>query len=246
MTILGVIAFVLGLVLAAIALRQLRRTRSQLRRIVATPTTPIAATPHGQVVEIEGTVAPSEQGVLVSPATGRQVVLFHVEVYDTAGTVSLERTVKDRREFWLTDASGGRARIVPAESTMYSNPTRYTYGQTDSFVLPSGTRCEPLSPDGHAWLAALTGKDARHLMIEEAVIVPGQRLLALGLGERHPDGTLFMRHHAGQDLVLSAFSEAELRQNRRREGRLALVLLLVFGVMCAVGASLVGFGVFVD
>ncbi|MBE7481675.1 MAG: hypothetical protein HS104_17055 [Polyangiaceae bacterium] len=241
MLVLGVILLGVGTPLAVIALLQLLRARKEHRLLVVTPTTPIASAAHGKLVELEGTVVPSEQGTSIAPASERPAVVFSTEIYDTAGTVSLEKTLQDRREFWLDDQLGSRARILPERGRVVVPITRYAPGHLGGDTLQGRYRLTQMSDELYARMRAEVGGD-RPLLVEEQLIAPGERLLAVGLGERAADGTLVLRSSVAHELVLSTYSEPDLRRLTRSEGKLALVLTLVFLGVAASGFVLVVLG----
>lgn len=96
------------------------------------------------------------------------------------------------------------------------------------------------------WAIAVGGPHDDNLMVEEAVIAAGERVLAQGLAERSPDGTLFLRAHPEHELVLTTFGEPELVEVLRREAQLGLVLLMVFVVLTGLGIVLAAIGWYVD
>lgn len=131
----GIITTVVGVILAALALRQMVVANARRALLIATPTTPIATTPAGRFVEIRGTVGPSEQGLLVSPASGRHAVFYRGEVWNIASTPTRHESVTDRREFWLRDESGAHARILPDQARLELPMLRYVPGQSRSVSL---------------------------------------------------------------------------------------------------------------
>ncbi len=206
----GLLLIVLGIAGAWLAYRQMGRADSTHRVLVTTPTTAIAATPPGRVVEIQGTVVPSEQGVLVSPPSGREAVLYELEVLDASGSISTEHSAKHRREFWLRDSSGDHARILPEGCEPIVRMTRYTEGQTSPVALRDDTLYVPMTPQARGWARMVTGKEIRQLLVEERLIAPGDELFAMGFGERNQDGTLYLSQKAGQKLGLDDVDRARI------------------------------------
>lgn len=242
----GVITTVLGLLLGAIALWQMFSARAKHALLVATPTTPIASTPTGQVVEIEGMAGPSEQGFVVSPLSGRQALAYRVLVWHMGGTPSVSYRAEDRREFWLRDQSGAYARILPEKASLELPELRYVLDRSNAGSTDAHVTYVPISPAQREWAIAVGGPSGSELMVEEALIAPGDRVLAQGLSERAPDGSLFLRHHPGQELMLSTLGERALIDARERDRQLGLVLFLFFSFVALVGIVLAGIGWYAD
>jgi hypothetical protein len=242
----GVITTAVGLLLAVIALRQMLVANARRALLVATPTTPIASTRPGTLAEIEGMAGPSEQGLVVSPASGRQALWFQVEVWHMGGTPSVHYRAGDKREFWIQDRSGAYARILPERARVELPRVRYEPGQLGPVRGEDHTTYMPMSQGLLGWAMTVGGVSGDQIMVEERVIAPGERVLAQGLAERSPDGTLFLRSHREHELQLTTLGEHELVEVRRREGQLGLILLIVFSVVAAIGVVLAGVGWYVD
>jgi hypothetical protein len=86
------------------------------KRILATPTSPVRQAMGGRV-EIKGHIAPSEDGLVVAPFSGREVVWARVTVERITGGTSSSSSVVlskvDSRPFFVDDDSGEVARILP-------------------------------------------------------------------------------------------------------------------------------------
>ncbi len=82
-----------------------------------TPTTPIASATTGTRIDVRGVVVPSEEGVVRSPLTGRELVSCAIEVHDNDATENGAGRVHsstDSRAFWVRDPERAPAR--PAAS----------------------------------------------------------------------------------------------------------------------------------
>lgn len=70
LVIIGGVFFLIGAILTLANLKNWKRRR----RIIATPTSPIAHAPGTGLVEVKGRVLPSEQGIIQTPFSGRHAV----------------------------------------------------------------------------------------------------------------------------------------------------------------------------
>ncbi len=241
--VLGSIFGLLGVGLALVAFFQRRRAQATHALLVRTPTTPIASTPTGGVVEIQGTVVPSEQGLLVSSTDGRQVVMYQLDIYNTAGSTTLVHTTQARREFWLRDGSGVDARIVPGTCDPIVHVNRYSTGQTQPAFTSDNTLNSPMTRAIEELSRSLTGRTIELLLVEERSIAPGERVFAMGLGERSPDGTLYLRHLPEHPLMLSTSTEPQLREAQVKESIFAGKLFVAFVLMTLVSGAVFVAGV---
>lgn len=205
----GFVLVVLGIFGAIAGAWSARRFGQHLGPHARTATSPISRTARDRVVEIQGTVAASEQGVLSSPMTGRAAVLFHVEVCDAEGSVRTVYRADDVRAFWLDDGSGQRARIEPLGARL-TGSTRYVE-RTDLGIAGPGVALAPLSQAGLAWVASVAPSvKPRYAVVDETTIFAGQQLLALGYAATGPNGELVLRQHPEHVLSLSTLPEHEL------------------------------------
>jgi hypothetical protein len=206
---IGFVLLVLGIFGAVAGAWFARRFDRHLRPHVNTATTPIARTPRDCVVEIQGTVVASEQGVLSSPMTGRPAVIFHVEVFDSEGSVRTVYRADEVRAFWLDDGSGQLARIEPLGARL-TGSTRYVE-RTDLGAAGPGVALAPLSRAGLAWVASVAPRTKpRYAVVDETTILLQQPLLALGHAVTGPNGELVLRQHPDHVLSLSTLPEHEL------------------------------------
>lgn len=200
----------------------------------------LAAVRPGDVVATSGTVAPSEQGLVRSPASGREVVMYYIDVLDTAGdTTDIVHTTKDNREFFLRDAWGRQIRILPKGSTMTVTCTTYGTKQSDEHIDVNGVprREDLIGPELLAWANSVAGlHDRTGLAVEESLIAAGDRLHVFGYADQAPDGTVQLRAHPEphRALFLSTFDKSGLTALHRRR-LLGLALALVFALTFVAG-----------
>jgi len=118
--------FILGGILAligfAITIGSLKNVRRR-KRIVDTPTSPIAQAPGNGRVEIKGRILAGEQGLLQAPFSGRHGVFVRATVQElrSTGRSSYWATIVnelDSRPFYVEDGSGQRALVRPAGAEM--------------------------------------------------------------------------------------------------------------------------------
>lgn len=238
----GVCLSVLFGLLSVIGFVQSHRAKAELALLAAIPTTAIASTAEHQQAEVSGEVVPSEQGLVVSPASGRQLVHFEVDVYDTAGsTASVEETAVAHREFWIRDAAGSYARILPDGAELVGVELRFASDYFGPRMRRENTVYAPMSASMEAWARSII--DRRRLLVTERAIAPGETLLVQGVGERRPDGTLLFRAGPGRKFVLSTFAEHELASVRREHGKTGLLAATIFLGMTVIGVALTVAGV---
>jgi hypothetical protein len=195
------------------------------QRIMATPTSPIAAAPGNGPVEVKGRIVPSEQGVIESPFSGRHAVWVRITVQELrrSGRSTYWHTLfceDDSRLFFVDDSSGQTARVIAQGANMMLDKNH---------VADSGTFKDPpphlaafLASRGHAttsWFGF--NKSMRY---QEEILAPGESVYALGPSRRDagppvgdgyrvaPSSQLVL-FHAGKDdgeLILTNKAEAEL------------------------------------
>src|SRR5260370_17347070 len=129
---LGIGLFFTGVVIVLSNLNNLARRK----RILATPTSPVRQA-MGGLVEIKGHIAPSEEGLVVAPFSGREVVWARVTVERITGGTGTSSSVVlskvDSRPFFVDDDSGEVARILPQGANVV----------VDKAVVSSGRRQPP-------------------------------------------------------------------------------------------------------
>lgn len=177
----GGILFIVGIIVMLSNLKNLERRK----RILDTPTTPIAQAAGGNVVEVKGRIFPSEQGVLVAPFSGRQVVYARVliEEYRSSGKSGRWVTVFNQaqtREFMIDDGSGSYARVRVGSANVVLERQKVASSGTFNDAPPHLAGF--LAAHGLAstsWLGL--NKSMRY---EEEVLCPGDPIYALGPSQR--------------------------------------------------------------
>jgi hypothetical protein len=245
--IIGIGLFVVGAIVILANLGNMRRRR----RILDTPTSPIAqASGHGPV-EIKGRVSPSEQGVLLAPFSGRHAVWIRICVQEhrRRGKNSYWHTVlneTESRPFYVEDGSGQHARIIPDGSNVMLDRDHIASSGTFNDPPPhlqAFLQSRGLSPT--SWLGF-----NKSLRYQEEVLCPGDSVFALGPSRREagpptPEG---YRGAASTLLVLFAGpgDAGELILTNKSEDQIVSKLFwgFVFGVIAtALGGALSLFGV---
>jgi hypothetical protein len=227
--IIGGVIGLIGLIVTLTSLKSVRRRK----RIMDTPTSPIAqATGQGRV-EVKGRVVAGELGVLQTPFSGRHGVWVRVTVQElrSTGRSSYWATIvneTDFRPFYVEDGSGQRARVMPQGAEMILDSQN---------ISNSGTFNDP-PPHLQAFLAArglsttsFLGFNKR-IRYDEQVLVVGDALYALGPSQREPgppvsDG---YRMVPGSQLVMFAGQgeDFELILTNKNEDQLVSKLLWGF------------------
>jgi hypothetical protein len=242
--IIGAILAVIGVVLVLSGRKSMRRRK----RIISTPTTPIAKA-SGGLIEVNGRIVASEQGMLVAPFSGRPAVWARVRVEEHRGSGKNSRWVTivnetDERHFFVDDGSGELARVIPTSAEVLLDLQK---------VASSGT-FNDAPPHLEQFLAsrgiATTGFFGfnKSLRYEEALLCPGDALYAIGRAERAggagagpfrqgPPGQLVFQHQGPdeRELILTNKTEAQLVSSLR-------LGTIVGYVMLGIGGALLGAG----
>jgi hypothetical protein len=240
LALLGIGLFFIGVVIVLSNLNNLARRK----RILATPMSPVRQAMGGRV-EIKGHIVPSEDGLVMAPFSGREVVWARVTVERiTASTGSSSSSVVlskvDSRPFFVDDNSGEVARILPQDANVV----------VDKAVVSSGFGQPPPHIEDFMRARDLSTTDffgGRKTMIyTEELLAPGDALYAIGPSRRDPgppvsDGTAVA---PSSQLVMYADSGArgELILTNKAEEQLVSRLLRGFalGLICT-GAGALAF-----
>lgn len=250
--VLGGILFIIGVIVTLVNLKNFQRRQ----RIIATPTTPIAQAPGNNLVEIKGRIAPSEQGVLQTPFSGRHAVWCRVTVQElrSSGRNTYWHTVLteiDQRHFMVDDGSGQMARIVPNGANVMLDKLNVASSGTfndahphlDAFLQSRGLKST-------SWLGL--NKSMRY---EEEVLSPNDPLYALGPSRRDagppvhdgyrmvPGSQLSMFHGTGPagELLLTNKTEEQLTSKLLTGFVVGIVMAglgLLGGLVGLVGAAM--------
>jgi hypothetical protein len=219
--IVGFISLVAGLIVMLTQLKNLRRRK----RSLDTPTSPIAQAPGHGPVEVKGRIVPSEQGVLVAPFSGKQVVWAKITIQEwrqrgRSGSFVTILDEIDARIFHVDDGSGQHARILSQGAHMMLDAQQ---------VASSGT-FNDASPHLLAFAASRGIRTTswlglnKSMKFTEELLLPGDNLYALGPSRREPgppvsDGyrmvpasqlVLFAGAGEAQELILTNKSEEQL------------------------------------
>lgn len=235
-TAIALLVAVLGALSAAKSMKNVRRRR----RILTTPTTPIANAPGGALVEVKGRIVPSEQGLLRSPFSNRDAVWFRVTVEElrrrrrTAAWHTLVSEI-DTRVFEIDDGSGQRARVEPARAEVLLHAQSVATSGTFKDAPPELERF--LATRGLAstsWLGF-----NKTMRFQEEVLAPGDSLYALGPARRDPGPPTpagAYRSGASSQLVLydMGAGDLELILSNKSEQELARRLVVPFVVSVSV------------
>jgi hypothetical protein len=176
---LGIALFLTGVVTMLSNLNNVARRK----RIRATPTSPVREA-MGGLVEIKGRIAPSEDGLVMAPFSGREVVWAHVTVERITGGTSSSSSVVlskvDSRPFFVDDDSGEVARILPQGANVV----------VDKAVVSSGLRQPPPHIEDFLRARGLSSTDffgrRKTMSYLEELLAPGDALCALGPSRRDP------------------------------------------------------------
>jgi hypothetical protein len=249
---LGIALLILGTITVLSNLNNLARRR----RILATPTSPVRQA-MGGLVEIEGHIAPSDEGLVVAPFSGREVVWARVTVTHIKGggqsgpSYSVVLSEVHSPPFFVDDDSGEVARILPQGANVV----------VDKAVVSQGSRRPP--PHIEDFLRARDIKSTdffghrKTMSYEEELLAPGDVLYARGPSRRDPgppvsDGTglappsqlvMYADPGAHGELILTNKAKEQLASRLRRGFVLGLIytgvgaLAFLVGVLVPVAQS---------
>lgn len=248
--IIGGITLVIGVVVTLVNIKNFKRRQ----RIIATPTSPIAQAPGNGVVEIKGRIAPSEQGLLQTPFSGRYAVWCRITVQELRSNGKSRYwhtllTEIDQRPFMVDDGSGQMARVIPMGSNVILDAQN---------VASSGT-FNDAQPHLEAFLASRGLKSTswigfnKSMRYTEEVLAPNDPLYALGPSRREagapvydgyrmvPGSMLVMFHGMGTDgeLILTNKTEEQL-VSKLLWGFVGGIIIAVFGLMMVGGGVILG------
>ena len=238
-----------------------RKNLARRRRIIATPTTPVAQAAGSGPVEVAGRIVPSEQGLITAPFSQRPAVWARVTVQQRiqAGRSSYWKTLhkeEDGRQFWIDDGSGQMARILPQGAQM--NVTIETVGGSGML--------RDAKPHVESFLAMRNLKSTNMLGFNktmkytEEIVQPNEAAFALGPSRRDPGPPISDGYRMVPSTVLVMFSlpgpvggENELILSNKDEKKLLKSLLsgTIAGFVCtglgiALGIGGVLFAIFGD
>ncbi|MFO0665164.1 MAG: hypothetical protein U0174_14515 [Polyangiaceae bacterium] len=244
--IMGGIVFFIGGIVLLMSLKSMRRRK----RILGTPTSPIAQAPGTGPVELKGRIVPSEQGVLAAPFSGRQGVWVRVIVQEwrqhgRSGSWHTILNEIDSRSFFIDDGSGQMARVLPQGAEVILDTQ--TIGKSGTF--------NDAQPHFEGFLASRGLKSTNFLgfnksmQYQEEIMVPNDNVYALGPSRREagppvndgyrmvPSSQLIMFAGAGEanELILTSKTEEQLVSKLMTGFIVGLVMLGLGGVGGVVG-----------
>lgn len=216
--VIGGILFFIGVIVTLTNIKNFKRRQ----RIIATPTSPIAQAPGNQLVEIKGRIAPSEQGVLQAPFSGRHAVWCRVTVQElrSSGKSTYWHTILtevDQRHFLVDDSSGQLARVLPQSANVMLDKQNVTSSGTFNDAAPHLIAfLQSRGKSSTSWLGF--NKSMRY---EEELLTPGDPVYALGPsrrdagppvhdGYRVVPGSQLVMFHGPEELILTNKTEAQL------------------------------------
>lgn len=245
--IMGGILFLIGGIVILMSLKSMRRRK----RILGTPTSPIAQAPGNGPVELKGRVVPSEQGVLAAPFSGRQGVWVRciVQEWRQHGRSGSWHTILneiDSRSFFIDDGSGQMARVLPQGSEVILDTQ--TIGKSGTF--------NDAQPHFEGFLASRGLKSTNFLgfnksmQYQEEILMPSDNIYALGPSRREagppvndgyrmvPSSQLIMFAGPGEanELILTSKTEEQLVSKLMTGFIVGIVMTALGGLGGVVGA----------
>lgn len=246
MVALLIIGGVIGLIGLIVTLTNLKNVRRR-KRIIDTPTSPIAhATGQGRV-EVKGRIVAGEEGLVQSPFSGRYCVWVRAKVQElrSSGRSTYWATIVneiDCRPFYVEDGSGQSARIMPNGADVI----------LDTQTVASSGTFNDAAPHLQQFLAArglsttsFLGFNKR-IRYEEEVLAVGDPLYAIGPSQREAGPPVHdgYRMVPGSQLVVYAGQGEEFEMILTNKSEDQLVSKLLWGfvgglVMLGIGGLFV-------
>jgi len=238
--VLGGTLFVIGVIVTLVNLKNWKRRQ----RIIATPTSPVAQAPGNGLVEIKGRIAPSEQGLLQTPFSGRHAVWCRITVQElrSSGRNTYWHTILtevDGRVFMVDDGSGQMGRVLPQGANVI----------LDSHNIASSGTFNDAAPHLDAFLQSRGLKSTswlgfnKSMRYSEEVLGPGDNLYALGPSRRDPGPPVHDGYRMVPGSMLVMFHgmgpEGELLLTNKTEDQLTSRLATGF----IVGLVMTGLGI---
>ena len=245
--IMGGIVFLIGGIVLLLSLKSMRRRK----RIIGTPTSPVAQAPGNGPVELKGRIVPSEQGVLQAPFSGRHAVWVRVIVQEwrqhgRSGSWYTILNEIDSRSFFIDDGSGQMARVLPQGAEVILDT--HTVGKSGTF--------NDAQPHLEAFLMSRGMKSTNFLgfnksmQYQEEIMVPNDNIYALGPSRREagppvndgyrmvPSSQLIMFAGPGEanEMILTSKTEEQLVSKLMTGFIVGCVMLGLGGVGGIVGA----------
>ena len=231
-----------------------RKNLARRRRILDTPTTKIAQAPASGLIEVDGVIAPSEQGAFQAPFSGRWAVWAKVSVEEHRGSGKNARWVTilsevAERAFLVDDRSGEIARVMPEGANVILETQRVASSGTFQDAPPHLAGF--LASRGISTQGWLFNKALRY---QEQLLMPGDHLYAIGPCRRDasgqqgafrdgPQGQLVLFAMPGdvrQELILTNKTEAQLVSSMLVPFIIGIVAAGLGGAL-AVGGLIAGF-----
>jgi hypothetical protein len=177
----ALIALIGGFILLLGSRKDMRRRR----KILSTKATTIAAAPGSGTVEIQGAIVTGEEGTVLAPISGREVVYFRLIVSEQRSSGRNSHWVdiiKDEgcRSFYVDDGSGQTARVFPDLAHVILD--REKVAQCGTLRNAPLELEELLRENGHS-STGLLGLNKTIIAYEE-VLLPGQPIFAIGPARR--------------------------------------------------------------
>ena len=248
--VIGGVLFLIGVIVVLTKHKNWKRRQ----RIIATPTSPIVHAPGNQLVEIKGRVVPSEQGIVLTPFSGRHAVWTRITVQELrrSGRNSYWHTLlteMDGRMFMVDDGSGQLARVMPAGANVILDKVN---------IAASGT-FNDAQPHLEAFLASRGLKSTswlgfnKSMRYEEELLAPGDPVYALGPSRREPgppvnDGyrmvpgsqlVMFVGIGPENELILTNKTEQQLT-SKLLGGFVAGLVITGLGLLLGMGGVVAG------
>jgi hypothetical protein len=226
------VAEAIVLFFSAIGMLQNLGNLRRRKRMLATPTTPIAQASAQGPVAIVGTIVPSEQGLLQSPFGFVQAVWVRVRILEYRGNRKrgswvLIHQEEDGRPFFIDDQSGQQARVNPKGANVMATLRAASSSGTFNDAEPP---IEAFLRSRNLQATGVLGFNQR-MKYEEATLQPDQTVYAMAPSTRVPGPPLSdaYRRVPGSMLSLQGYGDREHELILSDKGEAALAAELLSG-----------------
>lgn len=223
--VVGGILIGFGLLLVWLA-SSFRSGRSLLELVARTPPSAIDQLESG-VVRVDGTVEPTEQGLVREPTSGAEVVWYRVTAQRQEVSPDGLRqtwhdlfTERESRDFAVTDATARSARIAAGTAGFLMAGEQFGK-QPGVQVLGHGIelRHAPLTPELEHWVRVRCEQPVVTVRVQRWMLAPGTQVRAVGVAAPTGEEVRLEPHPSAEEVIVSTVDGGTLEEIMRRRRR---------------------------